>query len=61
MSADTISLGDVEITRVVEWCGPFCPPRFIIPDSDEETWRRGSASKPRPKAIRPAQRSPGQG
>ncbi|MFI0898124.1 MBL fold metallo-hydrolase [Streptomyces sp. NPDC020983] len=35
-----MSLGDVEITRVVEWSGPIRTARFIIPDSDEETWRR---------------------
>ncbi|GAA2281208.1 MBL fold metallo-hydrolase [Streptomyces atrovirens] len=39
MPADTISLGDVTITRVVEWSGPIRTARFIIPDSDEETWR----------------------
>ena len=40
MSVQSISLGDVEITRVVEWSGPIRTARFIIPDSDEETWRR---------------------
>lgn len=40
MPAPSISLGDVEITRVVEWSGPIRTARFIIPDSDEETWRR---------------------
>jgi glyoxylase-like metal-dependent hydrolase (beta-lactamase superfamily II) len=39
MPADTISLGDVAITRVVEWSGPIRTARFIVPDSDEETWR----------------------
>ena len=37
---DTIVLGDVEITRVIEWSGPVHTARFIVPDSDEETWRR---------------------
>ncbi|MEV4476942.1 MBL fold metallo-hydrolase [Nonomuraea sp. NPDC049504] len=35
-----IVLGDVEISRVIEWSGPIRTARFIIPDSDEETWRR---------------------
>lgn len=39
MPAPGISLGDVEITRVVEWSGPIRTARFVIPDSDEETWR----------------------
>ncbi|MEW2447975.1 MBL fold metallo-hydrolase [Streptomyces parvulus] len=40
MPAPSISLGDVEITRVVEWSGPIRTARFVIPDSDEETWHR---------------------
>ncbi|MDA4888375.1 MBL fold metallo-hydrolase [Streptomyces sp. MS2A] len=40
MPADTMTLGDVSITRVVEWSGPVRTARFIIPDSDEDTWRR---------------------
>ncbi|MEU0476541.1 MBL fold metallo-hydrolase [Streptomyces olivaceus] len=40
MTADSITLGDVEITRVIEWSGPIRTARFIVPDSDEETWRR---------------------
>lgn len=39
MPADTISLGEVEVTRVVEWSGPIRTAHFIIPDSSEETWR----------------------
>jgi len=39
MPADTISLGDVEVTRVVEWSGPVRTARFIIPDSGEEIWQ----------------------
>jgi hypothetical protein len=41
--AHSISLGDVEITRVVEWSGPIRTTRVIVPDSDEETWRRNQA------------------
>ncbi len=40
MHPDTIVLGDVEITRVVEWAGPVRTARRVVPDSDEETWRR---------------------
>ncbi|MYS55117.1 MBL fold metallo-hydrolase, partial [Streptomyces sp. SID6013] len=40
MPADTMTLGDVSITRVIEWSGPVRTARFIIPDSDEDTWRR---------------------
>ncbi|MBZ6200329.1 MBL fold metallo-hydrolase [Streptomyces olivaceus] len=40
MTADSITLGDVEITRVIEWSGPIRTARFIVRDSDEETWRR---------------------
>ncbi|WP_037853489.1 MBL fold metallo-hydrolase [Streptomyces sp. NRRL S-340] len=40
MPADTITLGNVEITRVVEWSGPVRTARFVIPGSDEHTWRR---------------------
>ena len=38
--APGIVLGDVEIIRVIEWSGPVRTARFILPDSDEETWRR---------------------
>ncbi|MBT2874107.1 MULTISPECIES: MBL fold metallo-hydrolase [Streptomyces] len=38
--APGIVLGDVEIIRVIEWSGPVRTARFIVPDSDEETWRR---------------------
>ncbi|MFG1615880.1 MBL fold metallo-hydrolase [Nonomuraea wenchangensis] len=40
MSAHSIVLGDVQITRVIEWSGPIRTARFIVPDSDEEVWRR---------------------
>ncbi|MCW2945057.1 MAG: fold metallo-hydrolase [Actinoallomurus sp.] len=32
-------LGDVEITKVVEWQGEIAPARFIIPDSPPEIWQ----------------------
>ncbi|MEV7802297.1 hypothetical protein AB0O28_05055 [Microbispora sp. NPDC088329] len=38
MPTHSIAFG--EVTRVVEWSGPVRTARFIIPDSDEETWRR---------------------
>lgn len=40
VTAHSISLGAVEITRVVEWSGPVLTARSVIPDSDAETWRR---------------------
>lgn len=40
MTPDSIVLGDVRITRVIEWSGPIRTARFVIPDSDEETWQR---------------------
>jgi glyoxylase-like metal-dependent hydrolase (beta-lactamase superfamily II) len=43
MSEPGITLGDVEITRVIEWSGPIRTARFIVPDSDEETWRRNES------------------
>jgi glyoxylase-like metal-dependent hydrolase (beta-lactamase superfamily II) len=38
--AHSITLGDVEITRVIEWSGLVRAARVVFPDSDEETWRR---------------------
>lgn len=32
-------LGEVEITKVVEWQGELAPARFIVPDSPPELWR----------------------
>jgi glyoxylase-like metal-dependent hydrolase (beta-lactamase superfamily II) len=32
-------LGDVEVTKVVEWQGEIAPARFIVPDSTPEIWR----------------------
>lgn len=53
MTADTITLGDVEIARVIEWSGPIRTARFIIPDSDEETWRRNRGGSSRTSGLRP--------
>ncbi|WFB05909.1 MBL fold metallo-hydrolase [Streptomyces sp. LX-29] len=35
----SIVLGDVEITRVVEWGGPFAPALDIVPESGAEVWK----------------------
>ncbi|MDI5966457.1 MBL fold metallo-hydrolase [Streptantibioticus silvisoli] len=43
MSTDSISLGDVEITRVVEWGGPISTAGFVVPDSDPDLWRANSS------------------
>lgn len=32
-------LGDVEITRVIEWTGPFGPPRNLVPGVGAEVWK----------------------
>jgi glyoxylase-like metal-dependent hydrolase (beta-lactamase superfamily II) len=39
MSTDTIKLGDVEITRVVELSGPFGTAESIFPGSPPELWQ----------------------
>jgi glyoxylase-like metal-dependent hydrolase (beta-lactamase superfamily II) len=39
MPEPTLVLGDVEITRVVEWAGPISTVRTIVPDADAATWR----------------------
>lgn len=39
MFENSVFLGDVEITRVIEWSGPIRTVRFIIPDSDAKTWQ----------------------
>ncbi|MFF3691272.1 MBL fold metallo-hydrolase [Streptomyces sp. NPDC002187] len=36
---ERIVLGDVEITRIVEWQGPFGPARAIVPGAGPEVWR----------------------
>lgn len=58
MPAPGIVLGDVGITRVIEWSGPLRTVRFIVPDSDEETWRRNE-DWPAPDFWTPATRRPG--
>lgn len=32
-------LGDVEITRVIEWTGPLGPPRNLVPGVGAEVWK----------------------
>ena len=36
---DSFRLGEVEITKVVEWQGEIAPARFVVPDSPPEIWR----------------------
>ncbi|MCX5151887.1 MBL fold metallo-hydrolase [Streptomyces sp. NBC_00320] len=38
-SRQSIMLGDVEITRVIEWTGPFGPPRNLVPGVGAEVWK----------------------
>ncbi|WP_035840676.1 MBL fold metallo-hydrolase [Kitasatospora azatica] len=38
-SMQSITLGDVEVIRVVEWQGAFLPARALVPDSPAELWR----------------------
>ncbi|WP_113700620.1 MBL fold metallo-hydrolase [Nonomuraea lactucae] len=38
--AGTIRLGDVEISRVVEWEGAIAPPAMILPEGPQELWER---------------------
>ncbi|MFF1477534.1 MBL fold metallo-hydrolase [Streptomyces sp. NPDC058301] len=37
-SEQSITLGDVEVTRVVEWQGPFVPTRDLVPAVGAEVW-----------------------
>lgn len=39
ISVDTIELGDVHITRVVEWHAPIAPVMAVFPGSTEQMWR----------------------
>jgi glyoxylase-like metal-dependent hydrolase (beta-lactamase superfamily II) len=41
--ADTIELGDVTVTRVLEWRGPIRTVGEIIPDAPPEFWREHQA------------------
>lgn len=52
MSTESITLGDVEIARVVELGGPLAPARVVVPDSEPELWR-GNASWLAPDFWRP--------
>lgn len=36
---DTILLGDVEVTRVVEWQAPIAPATAVFPATTDATWR----------------------
>ncbi|WHM40407.1 MBL fold metallo-hydrolase [Streptomyces sp. BPTC-684] len=38
-SEQSITLGDVEVTRVVEWQGPFAPARGLVPEAGGEVWK----------------------
>ncbi|MGA5067375.1 MBL fold metallo-hydrolase [Streptomyces exfoliatus] len=38
-STQSIVLGDVEITRIVEWQGPFGPARGLVPGAGAEVWK----------------------
>ncbi|MFE2308053.1 MBL fold metallo-hydrolase [Streptomyces sp. NPDC059411] len=38
-SEQSIVLGDVEVSRVVEWRGAFTPARDLVPDSAARTWK----------------------
>jgi glyoxylase-like metal-dependent hydrolase (beta-lactamase superfamily II) len=35
----SFQLGEVEVTKVVEWQGEIAPARFVVPDSPPELWR----------------------
>ncbi|MFC7642903.1 MBL fold metallo-hydrolase [Streptosporangium lutulentum] len=39
MKIERIVLGEVEVTRVVEWQGAFAPARGLVPESDAEVWK----------------------
>jgi glyoxylase-like metal-dependent hydrolase (beta-lactamase superfamily II) len=36
-------LGEVEVTKVVEWQGEIAPARFVVPDSPPEIWRENAS------------------
>lgn len=38
-STQSIVLGDVEVTRIVEWRGPFGPARGLVPAAGAEVWK----------------------
>jgi glyoxylase-like metal-dependent hydrolase (beta-lactamase superfamily II) len=37
--SETVVLGNVTITRVEEWQGPFAPPEVLIPGTEAATWQ----------------------
>lgn len=37
---DTIELGDVQISRVVEWQAPIAPAAVVFPEAPEHVWRQ---------------------
>ncbi|MGK5545508.1 MBL fold metallo-hydrolase [Streptomyces sp. URMC 127] len=39
----SITLGDVEVIRVVEWQGPLLPARSLVPDTTREMWKDNEA------------------
>jgi glyoxylase-like metal-dependent hydrolase (beta-lactamase superfamily II) len=39
----SIRIGEVEVTKVVEWQGEIAPARFIIPDSPPEIWQENES------------------
>ncbi|MEV6386902.1 MBL fold metallo-hydrolase [Nocardia xishanensis] len=41
---NTIRLGDVEITRVVEWEGAIAPPAAILPDAPQRVWENNRST-----------------
>ncbi|MFD7614337.1 MBL fold metallo-hydrolase [Streptomyces sp. NPDC059828] len=41
--AQSIVLGDVDVTRVIEWRGPFTPARGIVPGVEAEVWKENEA------------------
>ncbi|CAL9611768.1 hypothetical protein SUDANB120_05660 [Streptomyces sp. enrichment culture] len=38
-----ITVGDVEVVRVVEWLGPFAPATDLVPQSAPQMWQDGGA------------------
>src|SRR5689334_11556134 len=40
--AQTFTLGDVQITRIVDWQGPFAPAAGLLPGIPREEWERNS-------------------
>ncbi len=43
-----MTLGEVEITRVLEWAGPIAPMSVLFPDLDQHPWRE-SDERPGPQ------------